>query len=185
MNLKKLLIVLTIVISVLVISLMGISYAWYSLSNSSTSFNTTTGGNDISIVYSQSEYINMTTGIPISDSDVSTKAGISRFTVTPGNNLNGYSVFISIELSQISIDQELKTSDFKIQLLENGSPIFNCTGLDLIGGSLVMKQLSNITVGNTYTYELRVWINDSGVSQNELMGKHFSGKIKISSSIKK
>lgn len=182
---KKIMLILTITVSILIISLMGVSYAWYSLSNSSTSFNTTTGGQDISIVYAQSEYVNMTTGVPISESDVPTKAGISRFTVTPENNLNGYSVFMSIELSQISIAQELKTSDFKIQLLENGSSIFNCTGTDINGNSLVMKQLSNITVGTTYTYELRIWINDTGVSQNELMGKSFSGKIKISSSIKK
>ena len=185
MSLKKLIIILTIVVSILVISLMGVSYAWYSLSNSSTTFNTTTGSDDIAIVYSQSEYVNMTTGIPISESEVSTKAGISRFTVTPGNNLNGYSVFISIELSQISIAPELKISDFKIQLLENGTPIFNCTGANIDSNSLVMKQLSNITVGTTYRYELRIWINDTGVSQNELMGKSFSGKIKISSSIKK
>lgn len=182
---KKIMLILTITVSILIISLMGVSYAWYSLSNSFTSFNTTTGDADLSIVYAQSEYVNMTTGVPISESDVPTKAGISRFTVTPENNLNGYSVFMSIELSQISIAQELKTSDFKIQLLENGSPIFNCTGADINGNSLVMKQLSNITVGTTYTYELRIWINDTGVSQNELMGKSFSGKIKISSSIKK
>ncbi len=185
MEFKKLILILTIAISVIVISFMGVSYAWYSLSNSSTSFNTTTANTDITILYAQSEYVSITTGIPISGADVPTKAGISRFTVNPGNNLSGYNVSISIDLTQIAIDSALKTADFKIQLLENGTPIYNGTGADITGSDLTIKQLSNINVGSTYNYELRIWINETGVSQNELMGKSFSGKIKISSTIKK
>ena len=185
MEFKKLILILTIAISVIVISFMGVSYAWYSLSNSSTSFNTTTANTDITILYAQSEYVSVTTGIPISEADVPTKAGISRFTVNPGNNLSGYNVSISIDLTQIVIDPALKTNDFKIQLLENNVPIYNGTGANISGSDLTIKQLSNINVGSTYNYELRIWINETGVSQNELMGKSFSGKIKISSTIKK
>ena len=96
MEFKKLILILTITISIIVISLMGVSYAWYSLSNSSTNFNVTTGGDNITVLYAQSEYVNITTGIPILEADVPTKAGISRFTVTPGDGLNGYTVLTSI-----------------------------------------------------------------------------------------
>lgn len=185
MEFKKLILILVITISIIVISLMGVSYAWYSLSNSSTSFNTTTANTDLTILYAQSEYVNVVTGVPITEEDASSKAGISRFTVTPGNNLNGYTVYMSIELSQITIDDELKTEDFKIQLLENGISIYNGTGKDITGTTLSMKQLAKVNIGTTYNYELRIWLNETGVSQNELMGKNFSGKIKISSSIKK
>ena len=185
MEFKKLILILTITISIIVISLMGVSYAWYSLSNSSTNFNVTTGVDNITVLYAQSEYVNITTGIPIVEADVPTKAGISRFTVTPGDGLNGYTVLTSVELTQINIDEELKNEDFKIQLLENDTPIYNGTGADISGSNLVMKQLSSINVGTTYNYELRIWINETGVSQNSMMGKSFSGKIKISNSIKK
>lgn len=185
MEFKRLMLILTITVSAIVISLMGVSYAWYSLSNSSTNFNATTSNADLTILYAQNEFVSIKTGIPIKESDVPEKAGISRFTVTPGDNLKGYTVLISVELSQIVIDDELKTDDFKIQLLENDKPIYNGTGKDIDGSTLVMKQLSNVTIGSKYNYELRIWINDTGVSQNELMGKNFSGKIKVSSSIKK
>ena len=88
-------------------------------------------------------------------------------------------------MTQISIDEALKNEDFKIQLLENDTPIYNGTGADINGTNLVLKQLSSINVGTTYNYELRIWINETGVSQNSMMGKSFSGKIKISNSIKK
>ena len=185
MEFKKLILILTVAVSVIIMSLMGVSYAWYSLSNSSTSFNTTTANTDLTILYAQSEYVNITTGIPITDEDVPTKAGISRFTVSPGNNLNGYTVLTSVELTQIAIDEELKTADFKIQLLENDIPIYNGTGENISGTNLVMKQLSGVNVGSVYNYELRIWINETGVEQNELMGKSFTAKIKVSSSIKK
>lgn len=185
MEFKKLILILTIAVSAIIISLLGVSYAWYSLSNSSTKFNTTTSDLNLNILYAQSEFINLTTGIPISESDASTKAGISRFTVTPGNELKGYKILSSVEITEINIDSELKTEDFKIQLYENGVKVYDGTGKNITGTTLIMKELSNMNVGTTYNYELRIWIKDTGVSQNQLMGKSFSGKIKISSSIKK
>lgn len=185
MEFKKLILILTIAVSAIIISLLGVSYAWYSLSNSSTKFNTTTLDLNLNILYAQSEFINLTTGIPISESDASTKAGISRFTVTPGNELKGYKILSSVEITEINIDSELKTEDFKIQLYENGVKVYDGTGKNITGTTLTMKELSNMNVGTTYNYELRIWIKDTGVSQNQLMGKSFSGKIKISSSIKK
>ena len=146
MGFKQMILILTITISIIIISLMGVSYAWYSLSNSSTSFNTTTGNTELTILYAQNEYVNITTGIPILEEEVPTKAGISRFTVTPGNNLSGYDVLMSIELSQLDIDPELKTEDFKIQLLENSSPIYNGTGKDITSNTLIMKKMSKSTL---------------------------------------
>lgn len=185
MEFKKLILILTIAVSAIIISLLGVSYAWYSLSNSSTKFNTTTSDLNLDILYAQSEFISLTTGIPINENDAATKAGISRFTVSPNSELSGYKVLMSVEISGINIDEELKTEDFKIQLYENGVIIYDGSGEEISGTSLVMKNLSNINVGSTYNYELRIWIKDTGLSQNQLMGKKFSGKIKISSSIKK
>ena len=86
----------------------------------------------------------------------------------------------------MSLDSALQVSDFKIQLLENGSVINTLTGADIGNNSkVVLKNLSKITVGTTYNYEVRVWIQESGSSQNAMMGKSFSGRIQISSSMKK
>ena len=138
------------------------------------------------VYYNQGEYVSITTGVPIVEADVPTKAGSNKFSALAGSNLNGYDVAIEISLVDINLEQELRTNDFKVQLLENGSVIKNLTGSNIdSNSSVVLKDMAIINVGTTYNYELRVWIQESGVSQNELMGKSFSGKIEISSSIKK
>ena len=140
---------------------------------------------DISIIFAQSDYVNISTGVPIVEADVPTKAGISRFVVSPDSSLNGAEIALSIELVNVSIDDELKCNDFKIQLLENNSVIYNGTGSSVTSDTLVLKEVTKLTNLNSVNYELRIWINETGVSQNNLMGKSFSGKIKISTSIKK
>lgn len=185
MDFKKLIFVFVIAISILMISAFGVSYAWYSFSNSNTPFTVQTGDDDISIIFAQSDYVNISTGVPIVEADVPTKAGISRFVVSPDSSLNGAEIALSIELVNVSIDDELKCNDFKIQLLENNSVIYNGTGSSVTSDTLVLKEVTKLTNLNSVNYELRIWINETGVSQNNLMGKSFSGKIKISTSIKK
>ena len=186
MEFRKMIIILSVATIIIVISLFGVSYAYYSLTNASTSFNAQVADDDISIVYNQGEYVSITTGVPIVEADVPTKAGSNKFSALAGSNLNGYDVAIEISLVDINLEQELRTNDFKVQLLENGSVIKNLTGSNIdSNSSVVLKDMAIINVGTTYNYELRVWIQESGVSQNELMGKSFSGKIEISSSIKK
>lgn len=185
MTFKKMILILSIAVTILIVGLLGVSYAWYSLSNSSTKFNATTANPNITVIYAQSQFISVSTGIPILEADVEQKSSKSKFTALANEELSGYNVSLGIELSQINIDDELKVDDFKIQLLENGVPIANKSGSDINGNTLILKELSSITTGNTYNYELRIWINDTGVSQNELMGKSFSGKINVSSAIKK
>ena len=186
MDFKKLIFVFVITISILMISAFGVSYAWYSFSNGNTPFTVQTGSDDdISIIFAQSEYVNISTGVPIVEADVPTKAGISRFVVSPDASLNGAEIALSIELINVNIDNELKCDDFKIQLLENNSVIYTGTGADITSDTLVLKEMSKLNNLNSVNYELRIWINETGVSQNNLMGKAFSGKIKVSTSIKK
>ena len=185
MSFKKLILILTITVSILIISLLGVSYAWYGLTEASTNFEVMTDNTDLTVVHAQSSAVLVTAGAPIAEADAPTKAGISRFTVTPGNNLTGYNVQMAIDLSQIKIDSQLKTADFKIQLYENGTLIFNGDGTDVTSDTLNLKPMTSVTIGNTYSYELRIWIKETNVSQNALMGKSFSGQIKISNMMKK
>lgn len=187
MSYKRMIIVLSVAMIVIIVCLFGASYAYYSLTNASTSFSTTTAENDdIAVVYEQSQYINTTTGIPISSDEVAGKASSSRFSALAGSNLVSYQVAIQIDLVDIAIANELKISDFKLQLLENGTVIANKTGADIGSNtSLTLKSMSTITVGTTYNYELRVWLNETGQNQNTLMNKNFSGRIEVSSAMKK
>ena len=184
MSFKKMMLIISVTMIVIILCLLGVSYAYYSLSNASTQFQTTTG-EDVSVIYEQSQYINVSTGVPLSSSEASEKASSSKFSALAGNEFSGYQVAIQISLVDIIIDSALKISDFKIQFLENGTVISNLTGADITSSTLTVKPMSRINVGTTYNYELKIWLNDTGVSQNELMGKKFSGRFEVSSSVKK
>lgn len=200
MKFRKLIFVLVIA-SVLVVSLMwGSSYAYYT-SSGGTNFNVTTSDLDtnLTVVFNQSEYMNIKTGVPIASSDVDSYASKSVFTILPNSNLlSGYDVLVNVSLTDIKIDDALKVSDFKYKLTcNNGSS--NTTLSSGSGSNFTSDVISNdvlllgsmsttdstFDVSKSYTCTFRVWIEESGSSQNELMNKAFSGLIKVGSAIKK
>lgn len=187
MEFKRMIIILSVAATIIIVCLFGVSYAYYSLSNASTSFSTSVDGEDVSVVYNQSEYISITTGIPITEEEISTKAGSSKFSaLADATTFANAQVALEVAIVDINLATALQDSYFKIQLLENNNVVKTVTGADIgSNSSIVLKNLSKITVGTTYNYELRVWIQESGVSQNDMMGQSFSGRIRISSSIKK
>lgn len=200
MKFKKFIFVLVITSILAVAGMWGTSYAYY-VSTNGTNFNVTTANVDTSltVVFSQSEYMNMKTGVPISASDVDNYASKSVFTILPNNTLlNGYQVAVNISLINIKIDDALKVSDFKYKLTcSDGSTTTNLgsgTGASftsdvLKNDSLSLGSLSTsantFNTSKTYTCTLRVWLQDSGSSQNNLMNKSFSGLVKVGTAIKK
>ena len=200
MKFKKFIFVLVITSILAVAGMWGTSYAYY-VSTNGTNFNVTTANVDTSLtgVFSQSEYMNMKTGVPISVSDVDNYASKSVFTILPNNTLlNGYQVAVNISLINIKIDDALKVSDFKYKLTcSDGSTTTNLgsgTGASftsdvLKNDSLSLGSLSTsantFNASKTYTCTLRVWLQDSGSSQNNLMNKSFSGLVKVGTAIKK
>ena len=200
MKFKKFIFVLVITSILAVAGMWGTSYAYY-VSTNGTNFNVTTANVDTSltVVFSQSEYMNMKTGVPISASDVDNYASKSVFTILSNNTLlNGYQVAVNISLINIKIDDALKVSDFKYKLTcSDGSTTTNLgsgTGASftsdvLKNDSLSLGSLSTsantFNASKTYTCTLRVWLQDSGSSQNNLMNKSFSGLVKVGTAIKK
>lgn len=200
MKFKKFIFVLVITSILAVAGMWGTSYAYY-VSTNGTNFNVTTANVDTSltVVFSQSEYMNMKTGVPISVSDVDNYASKRVFTILPNNTLlNGYQVAVNISLINIKIDDALKVSDFKYKLTcSDGSTTTNLgsgTGASftsdvLKNDSLSLGSLSTsantFNASKTYTCTLRVWLQDSGSSQNNLMNKSFSGLVKVGTAIKK
>ena len=105
---------------------------------------------------------------------------------------------VNISLINIKIDDALKVSDFKYKLTcSDGSTTTNLgsgTGASftsdvLKNDSLSLGSLSTsantFNASKTYTCTLRVWLQDSGSSQNNLMNKSFSGLVKFGTAIKK
>ena len=195
MKFKHMLFVLTVTTSIIFACMLGSSYAYYTLSNGTT-VTATTGEFDanVSVVFSESEYINLKTGVPINSTDVDKYASASKFTlITDATKLRGYDVAVKIAISNITIDTELKTSDFKYDLKCNDgsstTTIKSGTGADFTSTELeigtLSTQNSTFNVSKKYNCALRLWLQETGNNQNALMNKSFSGLIKVNSVYRK
>lgn len=195
MKFKHMLFVLTVTTSIIFACMLGSSYAYYTLSNGTT-VTATTGEFDanVSVVFSESEYINLKTGVPINSTDVDKYASASKFTLIPdATKLQGYDVAVKIAISNITIDTELKISVFKYDLKCNDgsstTTIKSGTGADFTSTELeigtLSTQNSTFNVSKTYNCALRLWLQGTGNNQNALMNKSFSGLIKVNSVYRK
>lgn len=195
MKFKHMLFVLTVTTSIIFACMLGSSYAYYTLSNGTT-VTATTGEFDanISVVFSESEYIYLKTGVPINSTDVDKYASTSKFTLIPdATKLRGYDVAVKISISNITIDTALKISDFKYDLKCNDgsstTTIKSGTGADFTSTELeigtLSTQNSTFNVSKTYNCALRLWLQETGSNQNALMNKSFSGLIKVNSVYRK
>lgn len=195
MKFKHMLFVLTVTTSIIFACMLGSSYAYYTLSNGTT-VTATTGEFDanVSVVFSESEYINLKTGVPINSTDVDKYDSASKFTLIPdATKLQGYDVAVKIAISNITIDTALKTSDFKYDLKCNDgsstTTIKSGTGADFTSTELeigtLSTQNSTFNVSKTYNCALRLWLQETGSNQNALMNKSFSGLIKVNSVYRK
>lgn len=195
MKFKHMLFVLTVTTSIIFACMLGSSYAYYTLSNGTT-VTATTGEFDanVSVVFSEIEYINLKTGVPINSTDVDKYASASKFTLIPdATKLQGYDVAVKIAISNITIDTALKISDFKYDLKCNDgsstTTIKSGTGADFTSTELeigtLSTQNSTFNVSKTYNCALRLWLQETGSNQNALMNKSFSGLIKVNSVYRK
>lgn len=195
MKFKHMLFVLTVTTSIIFACMLGSSYAYYTLSNGTT-VTATTGEFDanVSVVFSESEYINLKTGVPINSTDVDKYASASKFTLIPdATKLRGYDVAVKIAISNITIDTALKISDFKYDLKCNDgsstTTIKSGTGADFTSTELeigtLSTQNSTFNVSKTYNCALRLWLQETGSNQNALMNKSFSGLIKVNTVYRK
>lgn len=195
MQFKKLIFVLAIAFTIILGLLFGSTYAYY-VSTNGTNINITTGDFDsgVAVIFNQSEYINTNVGIPILESEVETKASKNVFTLIPDVNiLNGYEVAVTVNLVNIEIADELKSTDFKYRLdcTVNATTTTVGSGTGLTIGDNTSISLGTLSTNdifaltNSTTCTLYVWLNESGVSQNDLMNKSFSGLIKVNSVFRK
>ena len=195
MKFKHMIFVLTITTSIIFACMLGSSYAYHTLTEGTT-VTATTGDFDanVSVVFSESEYINLKTGVPISSSEVDKYASTSKFTLVPdATKLQGYDVAVKIAITNITIDSSLKISDFKYDLKCNDgsttTTLKTGTGADFTSTELEIGTLSTqdstFSISKTYNCALRLWLEETGSDQNALMNKSFSGLIKVSSVYRK
>lgn len=193
-NIKKLSIKSVLIyvgIALLLVSLsFGLSYAY---------FTTTVTGNDdakptrvlsgtLSVDFTITDRINNSNIMLIQDSDRTTMAESVPFTVTNNGNVDGTYI---VYLSDMTISNNLKSEDFKWELVKNNTitytgdftsavngELFPLTSTTQIDGSL-SPVAQNIAVNDTDSYVLRVWLSETEADQTNLLGGNFTGKVDV------
>ena len=119
MNTKKNYIILTISILAIGMSIVGVTFAWYSYSNATSIVKGNTIKDKPTIVFKQSEYISTSNISPIKEEDRYNYGEINSFMVSLDENLSKYDNTLEISLENIKIDNELKNINYRYELLEN------------------------------------------------------------------
>lgn len=158
-----------------VVSFVGVTFAWYQIDNSGSSVNVST--EDVSVEYANTNVISNKLGIPIDKDEVATKADYCDLTVDVLKMSSSYNYVFNLSLTNIVIDNELKNSeDFRWELVKNGRTLVSGNFLNLTGDTMLLhSEIFDTVQSNTYT--IRVWLNNTTSSQNELMGKKFTAKV--------
>ena len=181
-------------ITLVIMMLLGTSYAWYQFDNAYTAFTnvqTFSDNIDLAVVFSNDNNINTTVGVPLTADQVESYSEKTTFTMTPSSTvLAGRTVAYQIYIDNLKIDSSLtEVSSLKYSLLEtiNGVTTEVASGnfMGVTSNNIVLKEMTTITTFDvTYSYEFRLWLEETGGDQNALMGKKLSGKIKISTAVK-
>ena len=189
MEFKKFIIVLSITMTIMVGLMCSISYGWYAYANAETHVEGTTLKDIPTVIFTQTDHIFSANRPPIYDKDRYNYAYKNSFIITIGENLKNYQTGIEISLKDIMMSNELKNSNYKYELVEDGKTISSGNFKD-IGNSTVlnikpMTVLTPTTYPETYTYDFYLWLSEDESNQNNLMNKAFSAKINVNSAVKK
>lgn len=189
MEFKKLIVVLSITITIMVGFMCSVSYGWYAYANAETHLEGTTLKEIPTVIFTQTDSIFSKTTSPIYDQDRYKYAYKNSFMVTIGENLKDYETGIEISLKDILMSDELKIENYKYELVEDGKTISSGNFKDIGKSStLIVRPLTVISPSSypqTYTYDFYLWLSEDESNQNSLMNRSFSAKIYVDSAVKK
>ena len=179
MSFRKTLSLITIFVLSMFILMLSSSYAWYSFNNASTSFEALTSNEEINVIYKNNKFISTVTAVPISSSDISTLSEKNNFKIDVNNESLEEALSVSVYLTSIEIDNALKNSNFRYDLLYNGQVVsngdfssVNSDRMNIVDGIILNNLEDN-------DFELRIYLLDNGENQNNLMNKEFKAIISV------
>ena len=194
MTFRKLLLILSLTVTALIITLLSTSYAWYQFDNAVTDFNNIQTFSDeikFPVIFTNNDVIRTQTGIPITEEQISTFAERKTFYMTPskeGINTASFNVNYKISIINIKIDEELKNEYFKYKLVEtiNGVVSDEITGnfKNLSENFITLKEGTITKFDSQHSYELMIWLQESGDIQNSMQNKSITGNIKVTTILK-
>ncbi len=182
------LIIFTILLTIVAFGI-AFSYAYFSLTifGNETASSLNTNSANLEINFDTTDYIYNTTADLIDDSEKEEKADVNIFSVSHTPNSTVSAAAYVLTLDQINISQNLKSEDFKWELLkydellEDGS-VINSGDFSSVNSSMTLVDTPQILpAGQIDHYIFRIWLSKTNQDQSKLYGS-FSGKIVLTAS---
>lgn len=191
-------------VAILVVAVVGISFAAFSLTKTSTTNTLSTG--TLMVSYSEdSQEINITDALPMSDEDALNAANLKEanesfaFTVSTTAN-DAVTIPYSISLTPVAADNTLLNSEIKVYLTKGGTAVAETSTPKLVSalssytghsrtGSFLLHSDSDVysdsTGGTTQSeYLLKMWIDSATeLDMNVAEGKVFKAKVNVDSDV--
>lgn len=171
---QKNLILLIIIMSF--VGVMTFSYAFFVYVKGGTKINKITTGTLI-LKLNESEGINLIDSVPVTDSEGRTNDPYT-FALENSGTLNSRYKIVVIQDEDDYVkdgcsDNRLSWNNIKYQLVKNGV----ASEPKILSNNSSVIDVGNLNAKETNMYSLRFWIDKDAT--NEIMGKHFHGRIKI------
>lgn len=187
-NNKRLIILSITGVLLLILSVVNLTYAWFStqVEGTGSSVHVTTGILDIK--YQDNETINVNFAAPIYDNIRATAANKNVFTISHENTSNVDACY-RIDLSLDTIQDKFKSQWIKYELFDvtNNTSITGVKDFSTVTGPGLIPLLNNKTlmVNDVNSYEFRIWLSYSDtVDQTSLLqnnsGNGITAHIKVS-----
>ena len=181
---------LVIAIVLILVVIIGTTYAWYRITRSSDTINKIKAGSlEMTLDDTATEGIKLLNEVPKSYSQVM-KTEEYTFTLTnTGTTTNDYTIYLDDVLKftddqgkEITITDDTKLEDTKIRyiLLKDGESAASTKSKLLSAATERIIDTGKIDKNQTIKYSLRMWIDSR--AENEVMGKMFNAKLRVEAS---
>lgn len=182
-ELKKHIVLYISIVLIIITVTFTISYAFFQtiISGNDTAKKTEATTGNLAIDFTTSQYINDTNLMLIQDADRAAKAPYTTFTIKPTSDTNVASQY-NLYLTDINISDNLKSADFKWEIIKGSTTInsgnyLNATsGTDLLLTSTPID-LSATSTGDTWIF--RTWLSETNEDQLSLTNGTFSARVKV------
>ena len=185
MNKKQKIIVSVVGISIVLLTLLGLTYAYFLTriqgNTNDKSISVTTANLELTYGDNSAEILGKDLTLIPSDTEIGTKT----FTVTNNGNDTSYVVVIenvSVTKASDGSTTTFESNDFRYTLTCTKSDGTSCDGVStqsvfpINGGVLVGNSIKE---GDVHTYTFKMWYIDTGIDQSNDMGKTIQARLNI------
>ena len=168
-------ILISVLSLILVLIITGTTLAIYLKSGEGTDKNYTLA--NINVEYIDGDTIKAENAIPLSDYEIEEYAAKKEFKF---KNTGNQTLYAEILLTEIEMDEALKSNDFRWELYGEDNQISAGSFINVNNNTLSLKKGIRVDVDTeSKNYKILVYIKDNGKDQNNMEETSMNAKVKV------